>query len=55
VIGPVGLHPVEDRQRDLVPRGELVGEPPAVRVEQGRTLAAHRLGDQKTVMLGPRR
>ena len=46
---PSALHPVEDRQRDLVARRELVGEALAGGVEQGRALAADRLGDQQPV------
>ncbi len=36
-----------------IARGELVGEPLAGSVEQGRALAADRLGDQQAVELGP--
>ena len=50
VIGAVGVHPVEDRRRDLVARRELVGEPVAGGVEQRRALAADRLGDQRAVV-----
>ena len=52
VVRAVGVHPVEDRDRHLVAGGELVGEPLARGVEQPRTFAADRLGDQRTVMAG---
>ncbi len=53
-LGAVGLEPVEDRRRNRVARGQLVGEAAAGGVEQGRALAAHRLGDQQPVEARPR-
>ena len=50
----VGLEPGEDRRGDRVAGGELVGEALAGGVEQGRALAAHRLGDQQRRRAGSR-
>jgi hypothetical protein len=33
MIGVVGIHAIEDRRRDLISRGELIGEPPPRRIE----------------------
>ncbi len=45
----VGLDAVEDRRGDRVAGRQLVGEAPPGGVEQGRALAADRLGDQRAV------
>ena len=52
MVGAVGPHPVEDRRGDRVAGRQLVGEALARGVEQGRALAAHRLGDQQAVEAG---
>ena len=47
-------HPVSDRRRHLVARRELVREAPTGRVEKRGAFAAHRLGDERPVVLGAR-
>jgi hypothetical protein len=47
--GAAGAQPGLDGARDLVTRRQLVHEPLAAGVVQGRTLAADRLGDQEAV------